>query len=319
MQMQENKLKILDTEINKGSSVFLEMEIARLHTRNHISVPVIVERSLHDGPVLLIMAGVHGDETNGVAIVRNIIRKKYNKPKRGTVICIPVLNSFGYLNHSRQFPDGRDLNRMFPGSANGSLASQFAHRFMTEIAPHVDYVIDFHTGGAARENYPNVRYCDEEEITLELARVFDPPFIVHSKYIDKSLRAALNGLGKPVLLFEGGKSLLLDPFVIKTGVDGAVNIMKHLKMQNGEPKSKNNPIIVKKSKWVRAPNSGLFESFIKNGSHVRNKDLLGRISDPYGEFEKNIIAPMDCYIYGMSTSPNVNKGDAVFHISTETE
>lgn len=312
-------LTILGTEIKKGSSVFLEMEVAKLHTRNHISVPVIVERAVEDGPVLLLLGGVHGDEINGVAIVRDIIRKKYNKPECGTIICIPVLNSFGYLNQTREFPDGRDLNRVFPGPPQGSLASQFAHKFMTEIAPHVDYVLDFHTGGAARENYPNVRYCEGQEVNSKLVEAFNAPFVVHSNYIPKSLRDAINKLGKPILLFEGGKSLQLSPFVVKVGVEGAMSVMKYLGIHSGDPVKTNNPIVVKKSKWIRAPHSGLFESVVENGSFAPKKSILGRISDPYGEFQKNLFAPIDCYIFGLNTSPIVNKGDAIFHVSTEIE
>lgn len=317
--MLKNELTILGTKIEKGSSVFLEMEVAKLHTRNHISVPVIIERAKEDGPVLLLLAGVHGDETNGVAIVRDIIRKKYNRPERGTIICIPVLNSFGYLNQTREFPDGRDLNRMFPGSASGSLASQFAYKFMKEIAPHVDYVLDFHTGGAARENYPNVRYGGGQPVNAALVEVFNAPFTVHSNYIPKSIRDAINKLGKPILLFEGGKSLQLDPFVVEVGVEGAMNVMKYLKMHSGEVVKKHVPVVVKKSNWIRAPYSGLFESVVKNGSFATKKTVLGRISDPYGEFEKIVKAPADCYIFGMNTSPIVNKGDALFHVSTQVE
>lgn len=317
--MSNTKLVILGQEVKKGSSLLLEMEIAKLHTRNHISVPIIIERSVKDGPVLLLVGGVHGDETNGVAIIREIIRKKYNKPKCGTVICIPVFNVFGYLNHSREFPDGRDLNRMFPGTENGSLASQFAYKFTTEIAPHVDYVIDFHTGAAARENYPNIRYSKENGINFQLAKVFDVPFIVHSNHIAKSLRETVHKIGKPVLLFEGGKSMQLDPTVIKIGVEGTVNIMRYLKMQNGVPQSKNKPVIIHKNKWLRAPFSGIFEPSVKNGSYIKKKSIIGRISDPYGEFEKKIVAQHDAYIFGINTSPTVNKGDAIFHISTECD
>ena len=161
--MSDSKFIILGREIGKGEGEILEMEVAKLPTRNNLRIPVIVERARHDGPVLLLMAGVHGDEMNGIAILRDIIRKKLNVPKRGTIICIPVFNVFGYLNQSREFPDGRDLNRMFPGSATGSLASQFAYKFTKEIAPLVDYVMDFHTGGAGRDNYPNVRCVLEED------------------------------------------------------------------------------------------------------------------------------------------------------------
>ena len=313
--MSEQKFVLLGQEIKRGESAVLEVEVAKLHTGNDLSMPVIVERAKRNGPVLLLMGGVHGDETNGVAIVRDIIRKGLNKPKRGTIICIPVFNVFGYLNQRREFPDGRDLNRMFPGDPKGSLASQFAHKFVKEIAPVVDYILDFHTGGASRDNYPNVRVVMDQEDNLELAKIFGAPFIVNSKYIAKSIRDSLNRLNKRVLLFEGGKSLSLDDFVIKTGVDGALNIMRHLKMQDGKVKTRTKPLMITKSKWIRAPYSGLFQSLVKNGSRVTKRTVIGRISDPYGEFEKEIKAPFDCYIFGLNTAPIVYKGGALFHVS----
>lgn len=316
--MSNSKFTILGKDIKRGGRAVLEMDVAKLHTRNSLRIPVIIERAKTDGPVLLLLGGVHGDESNGVAIVRDIIRRKYNVPQRGTIICIPVFNVFGYLNQSREFPDGRDLNRMFPGSSTGSLASQFAHKFTTEIAPLVDYVLDFHTGGAGRNNFPNVRCVLKEEKSFELAKVFGAPYIVNSEYIQKSIRSAMHGLGKTMLLFEGGKSLELDQSVISYGVEGSLNVMKHLGMQEGEINIKTKAIIVNQSKWIRAPYSGIFESFIENGSKIKHKAIIGRISDPFGEFEKKVKAPFDCYVYGMNTAPIVNKGDAIFHVSTET-
>lgn len=316
--MSNTPFVILGREIKKGESATIEVEVAKLHTRNSLKIPIIVERGKEDGPVLLLMGGVHGDEMNGVAIVRDIIRKKYNKPKKGTIICIPVFNVFGYLNQDRKFPDGRDLNRMFPGSPNGSLASQFAYKFKKEIAPLVDYVLDFHTGGADRENFPNVRCLLQQPKPLEMAKVFGAPFIVNSKYIPKSIRQTINKMGKTILLFEGGKSLNLDSSVIKCGVDGALNIMKFLNMQEGEIVVKSDSVIVKKSKWIRAPHSGLFQALVKNGTKVEKKTIIGKVSDPYGSFEKNVLAPFDCYIFGLNTAPIVYKGDAIFHVSVET-
>lgn len=316
--MSEDKFKILGREIKKGESVVLEINFAKLHTRNNLNMPVIVERSKKEGPVLLLLGGVHGDEINGVGILRDLIRKKYNKPQKGTIICIPVFNIFGYLNHQRDFPDGRDLNRMFPGSKNGSLASQFAYKFRKEIAPLVDYVIDFHTGGAERENYPNVRCVFEEEKTVEIAKVFGAPYIVNSKYISHSIREMFHKLGKTILLFEGGKSMELDQNVINYGVEGALNVMRHLGFQNGEVSQKETPIFITKSKWLRAQYSGLFQTTVNNGAKITKKMILGTISGPYGDFERKIYAPFDGYIFGLNTAPIVNKGDAIFHISTET-
>ena len=181
--MSSKPFILLGKVIPLGKRTVLDLEVAKLHTRTTVKVPIIIERSQNPGPVVLLLAGIHGDETNGVGIIREIINLKINKPKTGTIICIPVFNIFGYLIQTREFPDGRDLNRMFPGSAGGSLASQFAYQFTKEIAPIVDYVIDFHTGGGDRDNIAQIRCSKEDEKALELAKVFNPPMIVFSENI----------------------------------------------------------------------------------------------------------------------------------------
>lgn len=316
--MFNEEFQILGKEIKKGEGATLELEVAKLHTRNSLKTTIIVERAKLDGPTILLMGGIHGDEVNGVAIVRDIIRKKYNIPNRGTIICIPVFNVFGYLFLSRKFPDGRDLNRMFPGSPKGSLASQFAYKFTKEIAPLVDYVLDFHTGGSGRDNFPNVRCVVTEEDTFKLAKVFGSPFIVNSNYIAKSVRNTIHKKGKTILLFEGGKSLTLNESVIKCGVEGALNVMKYLGIQEGDLNLTDKSIVVKRSKWIRAPFSGMLRLKVENGSWVTKKTILAEITDPYGEFQKTVFAPFDCYIFGLNTASIVNKGDALFHISVET-
>lgn len=315
--MSNKPFILLGTEIKKGTRAVLDLEVAKLHTRTTVKVPVIVERSKKSGPVLLLLAGMHGDEINGVGIVREIIEQKLNKPLIGTIICIPVFNIFGYLIETREFPDGRDLNRMFPGTANGSLASQFAYQFTQEIAPFVDYVLDFHTGGAERENAPQIRCNPTEEKTLKLAQIFGAPFILYSNYIAKSLRYTLNKMGKTVLLFEGGKSKELNTDVINCGVNGAKNIMIHLGMQEGEISIPSLPNVIEKSKWIRASHSGMLKLRVKNGSFVQKKEVLGIIQDPFGEFKKRIYAPFDCRIFCINTTPIVNKGDALFHVSSD--
>ena len=317
--MYKDKLTLLGVKIKRGDSVCLQFDVAKLHTRNSIQVPIFIERAKKDGPVLLLLGGVHGDEINGVEIVRRIIRNKINKPTRGTIICIPVFNIFGFLHLSRKFPDGRDLNRVFPGSSKGSLASQFAHEFKKEIAPFIDYVIDFHSGGADRVNIAQIRCMLNDEKTLELAKAFGAPFIVQSKYIEKSLREAFHKLGKTALLFEGGKSMLYDEEAIQYGVQGAKKVIRFLKMKRWKSISENKSIIVKKSKWLRASHSGMFHVRIKNGEWIAKKTMLGIITDPFGEFEKKIYAPFDCYIFCVNISPIVNRGDALFHVSLDTD
>lgn len=315
--MSTDNFEILGEEVKKGKRAFLELEIAKLHTRTPIKIPVIVNRSKKDGPVLLLMAGVHGDEVNGVSIVRELIKRKYHKPDVGTIICIPVLNVFGYLNQERVFPDGRDLNRVFPGASQGSLASQFAYMFRKEILPLVDYIIDFHTGGASLDNMPQIRCAFTDKKSMELAKHFNAPFLINTNYLKHSVRETASKMGKTILLFEGGQSKDIDLNVVNAGVEGASNVIKHLGFIKGEAETKAQSVMISKSKWLRAPYSGMFFPVVKNGVFVKTGELLGLISDPYGEFEKKVKAPFDCYVFCVNKAPVVNKGNALFHISVE--
>ena len=316
-------MRILGTEIEKGKSYQLSINLAKSHLRNSMLVPVLVHRSKKDGPVVLLNGAVHGDELNGIDIIRRLIAGGYHKPKRGTIICIPVLNVFGYLNISRNFPDGRDLNRVFPGKETGSLASQLAYRFTVDIAPHIDLMIDFHTGGADRVNAPQIRCATTDKVALNYAQTFKAPFIVHSKAIPKSLREMMNKKEKSVLLFEGGKSSVFEEDVIQYGVNGTIRVLDEMGMvrdsREPAPENDSEPVIITKSRWIRAPYSGMFHPKIENGSKVIKKDLLGIITDPYGDFKKKVRAPRDGYIFCVNTAPIVYKGDALFNLGTEEE
>jgi hypothetical protein len=314
-------MKILNQNIEPGESVQLKFDFVRLITRSEIDIPIIIERGEQEGPCILLIGGVHGDETNGVEIVRQIISKGLNKPKVGTVICIPLLNVFGFLNKTRVFPDGRDLNRVFPGSETGSLASRFAFHIMKEIIPHIDYCIDYHTGGAQRFNFSQIRIDDDDEL-LELAKVFDSPYIVYSQSQERTFRKSMSKLGKKVLLFEGGKSLNLDKKVTEVGVQGAINVMHHLGMNDFSSKiSKRTiekpPIIIKTSRWVRAKQSGMYRSYVRVGQKVEKGSVLGSVSDPFGNFEKTFKCTQNGYILNSNHTPVVNQGDALFHIGFE--
>ncbi|MGK0327884.1 MAG: putative deacylase [Paraglaciecola sp.] len=315
--MSNKPFILLGKLIPEGKRTVIDLKIAKLHTRTTVNVPVIIERSNNPGPVVLLLAGIHGDETNGVGIVREIINLKLNKPKTGTIICIPVFNIFGYLIQTREFPDGRDLNRMFPGTVNGSLASQFAYQFTKEIAPLVDFVIDFHTGGGERDNIAQIRCSKNDEKALELAKVFNPPMIVFSENISKSLRDTLHKMGKTVLLFEGGKSNDLNPTIINEGVNGTKNVLIRLGLIEGEITVRETPVFVHKAKWLRSSDSGMFKIMAKNGAFVKKREILGVIQDPFGEFKKKIYAPFNCHIFCINKTPIVNKGDALFHLSVD--
>ena len=319
--MSEKELVIFDKRIGYGKTV-VNFEIAKLHTRTALSIPIVVERAKKPGPTVLISAGIHGDEVNGVEIVRQLISKGYNKPERGMVICIPVVNVFGFLNQERKFPDGRDLNRSFPGSKKGSLAARFAHFIMSEIVPHADYVLDFHTGGASRFNYSQIRYNPDDLECEELAKVFGTKFIIRSSTRDHSFRDECSALGKKVLMFEGGKAMHLDRVVTKSGMNGVLCVLNHLQIRDFTDVIDiethfTDPIIIKSSSWVRAKYSGMFRSDSPNGSYVEKGDQIGTIRDPFGDFEKPIKAPWSGFLICVNHNPIVNQGDALVHLTKQ--
>lgn len=320
--MPKDFLNILGVEVAPGESATVTFEVAKLHTRNTLAVPIIIERSRKPGPTVLMTAGIHGDEINGVEIVRQIIAKGINKPKIGTIICVPVINVFGFLNMDRLFPDGRDLNRSFPGSSNGSLASRVANFVMKELVPHVDFAMDFHTGGADRFNAAQIRIVEDNPQLTELAHVFGAPFIYYSQNLNKSYRNACDKAGIPMLLFEGGKSFNIHTTITNTGVNGAKRVLHHFGMLKSKFKvspPKANAVVIKESKWIRAKYSGMFKATASINAYVNKGDVIGNITDPYGSFNYFVKAPNTGYIFNVNESPIIYQGDAIFHISTEIE
>ncbi|MEM6515600.1 MAG: succinylglutamate desuccinylase/aspartoacylase family protein [Bacteroidota bacterium] len=318
MAKKEDILQILGTQIKPGENTTVSFNVAKLHTQNSIDVPVIISRSKKPGPTVLITAGIHGDEVNGVEIVRQIIAKGYNKPKIGTIICIPVINVFGFIHMDRQFPDGRDLNRVFPGIKGGSLASRVAFKLVTEILPHVDFVMDFHTGGADRFNAAHIRIIKGEKSLKEAAEIFAAPFILYSQNLGKSFRQTCHKLSIPILLFEGGKSFHIDTSTTNFGVNGVKRVLNHLGMLKTKfkiSKPKQESILIKESKWVRAKYSGMFKSIVKVAQYVNRGQIIGNITDPYGSFNHEVKAPNAGYIFSVNDAPIIYQGDAIFHIS----
>jgi predicted deacylase len=271
-----------------------------------------------EGPVVLFSAGIHGDEINGIEIVRQLIYQKINRPKKGTIICIPVINVYGFVNKSRDFPDGRDLNRVFPGSKKGSLASRFAYHILNEIMPIVDYAVDYHSGGASRFNAPQIRLAEKNPELKILADAFHAPFTLYSKNIVGSFRNSSEKLNVKMLLFEGGKSLDINDQIANEGVNGAKRLLHHLNMldpKHSVEKQKNPTIYIEKSTWLRAKCSGMLNDNDTVGSFVKKGTILGVITDPFGKFERKIKAPNDGYVINANHSPIVYQGDAIYHLS----
>lgn len=315
-------LTILGEEVPLGASREINFNIAKLHTGTKIEIPIIIERSKVPGPTLLFTAGIHGDEINGVDIVRQLIARKINRPKCGTIICMPILNIFGFLNSSRAFPDGRDLNRVFPGSPNGSLASRVAHRLMNEIIPEVDLIIDFHTGGASRFNAAQIRIIRDHPELDALARIFGAPYVLYANQIAKSFRNACFQVGKPILLYEGGKSFYVDNSISKIGIEGVKRILDHYDMlpprvRCSPPKRKT--LFVEASKWIRARQSGMFKPLVNINTKVNVNDVLGQITDPYGKQFNEVRSTVEGYIINVNEASLVYQGDALFHITKQVK
>lgn len=311
-------VSIADGEFYPGQSGPVEVAAGQLPSGNLVSITANVFRAYQPGPVLLFLAGVHGDEINGVEIVRRCLASKlFEKLEAGTVIAIPLLNVYGFNNFSRDVPDGKDVNRSFPGTNSGSLASRIANGLSKNILPHVDLAVDFHTGGRGTYNFPQIRYNLEDDRAAVAAHAFAPPLVVGNRAPAKSLRrSALKNHDIPVLTFEGGENLRYDAQSIDVGVAGIKRLLFQQKMLTKKPSQpEKEPLVVQNSTWIRAGRAGLFQWSKKSGFKVRKGEPIGSIFDPQGKQPaKRLKSPRDGFIIGHTNSAVVSQGDALFHI-----
>ena len=303
--------------IAPGTRKTIDLPVSVLSDHTPVTMSVHVVHGRQPGPTLFVSAAVHGDEVLGVEIVRRLLRAANLKSLRGTLLAVPIVNAFGFLNHSRYLPDRRDLNRSFPGSAKGSLTARLADLFMTEIVCRSDYGIDLHSAAIHRTNLPQIRVTPSKPETLDLAKAFGAPLIIKSRLRNGSLRQAAQNEGVDILLYEAGESLRFDEFAARVGVAGILRVMRHLEMisAKGVTKPKASPIVSTSSYWRRAPAGGLLRTFKSTGDEVEKGDLLGAISDPFGEVETEIVAEEPGLIIGRTNLPTINEGDGLFHIA----
>jgi len=301
-------------QIQPGEFTEININIARLPSHTIIETPIYVSRGMEDGPILALTAGMHGDEINGMEIVRRILDSGLHKPKRGVTVCMPIVNLYGFLNYSRDVPDGKDINRSFPGNKSGSLASRVAYNLMHEVIPFIDYGIDFHTGGAMRTNYPQVRSVLKDATNMELAQAFCAPFTIDAPFRPNSLRKEAARKGKHVIVYEGGESLRFDQQAIEEGIAGTLRLMKYLGMIDTAPEPKEENRMIWSTSWVRAKHAGLFQPTVQCGQRVLKGDWIGTITDPFGEFKENIHSAEAGYVVGLNNIPVINAGDALMLI-----
>lgn len=314
-------LQIGQTKIRRGERVTLELPIARLYTFSEMNLPVHVVRGRQEGPRLFVCAALHGDELNGVEVVRRLLKLPQLQQLRGTLIAVPVVNMYGFVNRSRYLPDRRDLNRSFPGTAKGSLTSSLARLFMDEIVSNASHGIDLHTGSDHRSNLPQVRAFLDDPETERLARAFGAPVIINAQLRDSSLRQAVMERGIPMLLYEGGEALRFSETAIRTGLRGVVAVMRALEMLPPAPtggrasQRRIEPLVAKSTTWVRAPKSGMLFARVKLGESVVKEQVLGFVSDPMGTYEDQVLSPSNGIVIGRLNLPLVHRGDALFHIA----
>ena len=296
-------------------TVDIPVSVLSDHTPVHLSVHVIHGRQ--PGPVMFVSAAIHGDEVIGVEIVRRLLRAEALEHMAGTLLAVPIVNTFGFLNHSRYLPDRRDLNRVFPGLPEGSMASRLAHIFMTEVVERSQVGIDLHSAAIHRTNLPQLRLTPGNDRLTELGEAFGAPVMMPSKLRDGSLRMAAEQAGIDVLLYEGGEGMRFDELAARAGVSGILRVMHHLKMisDTNLPPVTAKPVFCTNSNWYRAPSGGLLRGYLTIGDTVEPGTVLGAISDPFGELETEVISDITGIIIGRTNMPSVYEGDALFHIA----
>jgi predicted deacylase len=315
--MATNKpIEIGGVTVAPGKRVKIDLPVADLYTSTSLHMPVQVICGRKSGPVLFVSAAVHGDELNGVEIIRRLLKRKTLRSLKGTLIAVPIVNVHGFLYQSRYLPDRRDLNRSFPGSTKGSIAARLAHLFIKEVVSKSNVGIDLHTGAINRSNLPQIRANLDDQTTLEIARAFGAPVIINSDIRDGSLRACAMETGMPVLIYEAGEALRFDEVSIRAGLRGIMNVMRQIGML---PRLANprvlDPVVARSTSWVRASDSGILAAKIKLGDRVHKGQRIATISDPLGEIEEHVLAPLDGIVIGRSNLPLAHEGDALFHLA----
>jgi hypothetical protein len=327
--MLRPEFKIGTEEVAPGSRRLVDLPVSKLSNHTPVALPVHVLHGQRPGPCMFISAAVHGDELNGVEIIRRILRTLQPGNISGTLLCVPVVNAFGFLSRSRYLPDRRDLNRSFPGSASGSLAARLAHIFLSEVVLKCQFGIDLHTAAVHRVNLPQIRADTlKQPRCRELAEAFGVPVVIESLERSGSLRRAAREAGVDVLVYEGGEGLRFDEFAIKAGVDGIANVMLRtgmLELPDGvdargpEGATAPKPMFANTSRWVRAPDGGVFRTTKQIGNAVSQGEVVGFVANPYEDTQVEVRSPARGIIVGRTTLPIVNMGDALFHIAWSEE
>lgn len=308
--------EIAGFSVAPGTAETIDIPVSRLPTDMEVSMRVRVIHGKKPGPVMFVSGSVHGDEILGVEVVRRLLKSVSPKRLAGTLLCIPIVNAYGFVAHQRYLPDRRDLNRCFPGTTKGSLASQLAFCFTTEIIARSSIGIDIHTAGLHRENLPQIRISENRPKAEELAPIFGAPAIIVAKLREGSLRQTAADHDCEVLVVEAGEALRFDELSIRVAVQGILRVMAKLEMGVKLPrKAGARSIRSRRSMWVRAPLGGIFRATKPSGAFVEKGEPVGHLADPFGDVDMPVESPISGIIIGRSNLPIVNQGDALMHIA----
>lgn len=309
-------LVINGTPIARGARATIDVPLPKLYTHTQMTMPIQVVRGRRAGPRLFVSAAIHGDELNGVEIIRRLLKHRALNKMRGTLIAVPIVNVYGVIHHSRYMPDRRDLNRAFPGSERGSMTSRVAHLFMREIVDNATHGIDLHTAALYRSNLPQIRANLDDEETSRLAKVFDVPVLLNSNIRDGSLREVVAERKIPMLLYEAGEALRFDELSIRAGLRGIINVMRELGMlAKTRRRHIPEPYLARTSNWLRAAKSGILRMISPLGAQVKKGELISIISDPFGDTEYEVRAEHSGIVIGRTTIPLIHQGDALYHVA----
>ena len=310
------EIEFAGTKVLNGTNVTINLELPKLY-HSPMDLPIRIIRGKKDGPIVFVSAAVHGDELNGIEIIRRFRKLSILKRLKGTVVLIPIVNIYGVTTLSRYMPDRRDLNRSFPGSKKGSLASRIAKIFFDEIVCKCDFGIDLHTASIHKSNFPQIRTNLNNEFTHNLAKAFEAPLVLHSELRDGSLRAEALEKEIPVLLYEAGEALRFDETSIRIGVKGIVNVLRELEMLPIVNKKRKfrNPIIARSSQWIRSTESGIIRTIKGLGDTVKKDEVIAYVDEPLDDESFEIRATFSGVIIGKSEIPLIQEGDAIFHIA----
>ncbi|MFC4654592.1 MULTISPECIES: succinylglutamate desuccinylase/aspartoacylase family protein [Rheinheimera] len=316
----QTDFELAGSRIKAGSRAVVDIPFGKLYTHTELNIGAHVLHGKRPGPVLLVTAALHGDEINGVEICRRLLKIPKLNQLKGTLIVVPIVNTYGFVQQSRYLPDRRDLNRSFPGSEKGSLGSRMAWQFTEHILKKCQFVIDLHTGAIHRSNLPQVRASAKDKMALQMAEVFNAPIIVKAASRDGTMRGTANSLGIPIVLYEAGEALRFDEQSINIGVRGILNVMQHLGMLAGRKTApRTQSLFTKKSSWVRAEHDGIARYYVTLGQAVQQGDVLAHIYSPYSDFEVAVTASFSGIVIGRNNLPLVNEGEALFHIAEVSE